>query len=191
MKDWTSTEGYSLVYGAESHGSSSGTTGVKIFVKARPDQLAVFDPVGDMKTPYVYLGTTADNIIEEMKMMAATRDPKTKERQLQMRQQFEQIFCEAHLHPFHMRMIPNEYCPKHCCITLPWFVVTSRLGPIKIGWRKRVISIDWRDSDVKADGSQLFKDENVTALDAGVHAWSNEKATAYLIRLKEAMDGAA
>src|ERR1039458_6097882 len=43
--------------------------------------------------------------------------------------------------------IPNgycsKYCSKYCCREKPWFIVTTSLGRIKIGWRKSVIHIEW------------------------------------------------
>lgn len=84
----------------------------------------------------------------------------------------------------YVKRIPNEYCNDYCCVNRPWLKVTTHKGVIKIGWRKRVIVIDWSESDiVHISGTSLFKDENVTSWDKGIHAWGYEKAKEYLKRL--------
>ena len=41
------------------------------------------------------------------------------------------------------KLIPNEYCSGGCCSHRPWFLFDTPYGKIKIGWRKRVISISF------------------------------------------------
>ncbi len=76
--------------------------------------------------------------------------------------------------------IPNGYGNMYYLRHLPWFIVTTKLGRIKIGWRKRVIEIDWSDSIIKHDARELFPDENVTKGEKYIHAWSLEKAKEYI-----------
>lgn len=79
-------------------------------------------------------------------------------------------------------IIPNEYWGK----TRPnqdWLIVTTNRGRIKIGWRKRVINIDWSDSDVQALSNDLFPDEDVTKEKRLIHAWSYEKAKEYIAKI--------
>lgn len=87
---------------------------------------------------------------------------------------------------FSLSEIPNEYCKCSSCG--PWFAVHTLYGIIKIGWRKRVINIDW--SGTGASFPDLFQDEDVTHEPNLVHAWGYEKAGVYLARLKQALDGA-
>lgn len=47
---------------------------------------------------------------------------------------------------------------------------------IRLGWRKRVLEIDWSDTPVRGE---VTSDE-VTKADMMVHAWSYEKAIGYL-----------
>ena len=70
--------------------------------------------------------------------------------------------------------IPNGYCSSYCCKHLPWFIVTTNKGRIKIGWRKRVINIDWSDSIIEEDADTLFPNEDVTKFDKTIHAWGYE-----------------
>jgi hypothetical protein len=76
--------------------------------------------------------------------------------------------------------IPNGYCSDYCCKHLPWFIVTTNKGRIKIGWRKRVIHIDWTDSIIKETSETLFPNEDVTKFDTTIHAWGLEKAKEYI-----------
>ena len=79
--------------------------------------------------------------------------------------------------------IPNEYCDCYQCKqTSPWFMVTTTRGMIKIGWRKRVINIDWSTMN-REDAETLFPDEDVTKDGRLIHAWGYEKAKEYLNKL--------
>ncbi len=58
----------------------------------------------------------------------------------------------------------------------PWWFVKTGMGWIEIGWRKRVISIDWSETHVRA----IVTCDETTKDDHSVHAWSEEKALEYL-----------
>jgi hypothetical protein len=58
----------------------------------------------------------------------------------------------------------------------PWWLVRVPNGLIEIGWRKRVISIDWTETDVRS----LVTSDDVTKSETKVHAWSMENALTYL-----------
>jgi len=79
--------------------------------------------------------------------------------------------------------IPNGYCDRYCCKHLPWFIVTTTKGRIRIGWRKRVILIDWIDSTIEDESEKLFIDEDVTKFDKSIHAWGIDKAKEYIDKL--------
>jgi hypothetical protein len=76
--------------------------------------------------------------------------------------------------------IPNGYCPRWCCRHLPWFVVTTQVGRIKIGWRKRVILIDWSQTLQTKNSHELFEAEQVTMDEHMIHAWGYEDAKRYI-----------
>jgi hypothetical protein len=82
--------------------------------------------------------------------------------------------------PIYGERIPNGYCSQSCCTNRPWLRVFTTKGPIIIGWRKRVISIDWSKSDVEATAEQLFPLEETTKWEQLIHAWGYEKAKQYL-----------
>lgn len=71
----------------------------------------------------------------------------------------------------------------------PWWLMKTKHGLIKIGWRKRVISIDWSDTHYRAEktGEGVWPDtitsDEVTKTETIVHAWSYFKALEYLSKL--------
>jgi hypothetical protein len=81
-------------------------------------------------------------------------------------------------------IIPNGYCSRPCHSYLPWFIFHTPDGDIEIGWRKRVISIDWKEN-FKPFSMELFKSEEVTKGIRSIHAWSREKAHEYLKKVRD------
>ena len=96
---------------------------------------------------------------------------------------FRDIVTKAEIPHSSMRAIPNEYYSSDPTWFGPWFIVETDLGPLRIGYRKRVINIDWTDTQVNHNGDILFEDENVTTWRTGVHAWGRDKAIEYLRKL--------
>jgi len=103
---------------------------------------------------------------------------------------FKEIFESTGFKDVRMLRIPNEYCSCNRCA--PWFNVNTEFGTIKIGWRKRVINIDWGSAlkTLTACGQKpkknilsLFEKEDVTKSETNIHAWSWEKAEDYLNRI--------
>ena len=97
--------------------------------------------------------------------------------------QAREMFDEAGLTPIYIREIDNKYCGLKCCPHRVWLLVTTPIGVIEIGWRKRVLSIDWSASDVAESAAKLFPNEDVTKGERMIHAWSYDKATEYLTRI--------
>lgn len=109
-------------------------------------------------------------------------DPKAIASAAAERAQLVGLFSE----PIFVEEIPNGYCSQYCCKHLPWFVVTTKVGRIKIGWRKRVINIDWSETTCKIPGGVLFPTEESTKGEKGennpyyIHAWTIDKAKEYI-----------
>ena len=95
------------------------------------------------------------------------------------REEFTEIVTRAGW-PGVLDETPNLYCKCENCG--PWFVATTPLGAVVLGWRKRVIHIDW--SATGKDLLGLFQTEDVTKDEHSVHAWGPDKAVEYLTRLR-------
>jgi hypothetical protein len=93
--------------------------------------------------------------------------------------EFTEIFTQAGFQDFYMTEIPNQYCSCDYCE--PWQKVTTLIVDFVIGWRKRVISIDWGNLSC----AHLFDKEDVTKWESGIHAWGAQKAIEYLGAIRE------
>lgn len=106
---------------------------------------------------------------------------------------FRRWFGEAGLTPVLVEPIPNDYWPTSGAyadvrLASPWAVVTSEIGRVTIGCRKRVIEINWTDSTVKQDAPTLFPDVQDTKGGRGeryIHAWNSACAVGLLRRLAD------
>lgn len=96
---------------------------------------------------------------------------------------FEEVFTKAGFPRVNLITIPNEYGPDDPDYTKPpWFQAqVGQEPPLKIGWRKRVINIDWEAS--KKNLLNLFDSEDVTKGPDYIHAWTTEKAAEYLAKI--------
>lgn len=92
--------------------------------------------------------------------------------------------------------LPNEYwpdCDEYADIrrNSPWWLVKTEFGLVKIGWRARVISIDWSDTPYRsgvskfADGRdiEVLTTDDVTKSETMVHAYGYGKAVQHLSAL--------
>ncbi len=61
----------------------------------------------------------------------------------------------------------------------PWWFVKTEFGYIEIGWRKRVMSIDWEDCGLR----HIVTADDVTKGETYVHAYSSDDAVKYLREL--------
>lgn len=159
---------YVTLHKVESYGNRGGF-GLEIKVAA--------DHLPDLKQDSIKHSTyKAVRIIEsEVQAAIIQNDPKTSDRVTENRKLI-QLFPE----PIFVEEIPNQYCSDWCCRHLPWFVVTTVVGRFTIGWRKRVINIDWSETVGTQDTQVLFSNEDVTKGDKYIHAWSLEDAKKYI-----------
>lgn len=97
---------------------------------------------------------------------------------------FTEVFTNAGYTTMVFHPIPNEY--HRCEYDAPWFMVDTEIGTIKIGWRKRVINIEWSRVLSYDKFHTLFAGENVTLWGEGIHAWGYAKATEYLKAIRNA-----
>ena len=99
-----------------------------------------------------------------------------------------ELFELAGFDTIHVETIDSEYCREACCYKYPWIIVTTKKGRIKLGWRKRVINLDWSESDITAMGESLFKGESTTIGEKYIHCWGKDKALEYLKKLQSIKD---
>ena len=124
-----------------------------------------------------YAGYRAtDGITAAIMQAVVGENPEAQEHRRKEREDLLGLFDQ----PIYSEEIPNGYCSQWCCKHLPWFVVTTTVGRFRIGWRKRVISIDWSDTVVTKTAEELFPAENVTKDGRLIHAWSLEDARRYI-----------
>lgn len=158
------------LYGGESFGSS-GSFGIRIVVAGSLPR--------DLTSSEIW-GATHDAVKKiEFAVRAAfmAENPEALARRVAERTQIAACFGPEALF---VEEIPNGYCSDWCCTQLPWFIVTTRVGRIKIGWRKRVINIEWDQTIGTKTAEELFPDEDVTKGGRHIHAWSGEHAARYI-----------
>lgn len=63
----------------------------------------------------------------------------------------------------------------------PWWLMFTEYGPIRIGPRKRVISIEWEQTKLR---QRVSTDDSVTSDLTVIHAWTLAKCVEYLTDLR-------
>lgn len=158
---------YVEAYRVESYGNS-GKFALKLLVDAGRELT---------KTDISNLRLHAEAIEKSIREESINLDPKTKESAIKEREEILSLFDSQIIF---VEEIPNGYWPDGYGKHFPWYVITTKLGRIKIGWRKRVIEIDWSDSIIGKTAWALFPQEDVTKEDKLIHAWGYEKAKEYI-----------
>lgn len=149
LKTWTSdppVTGYKEVYGKESHGSK-GAFGIRIFV--------TIDHEISKEAPWteaIAISKAAELIEEAIRTEDERLSAESQKAKADERRELLGVFPDV----FQFEELPNGYCNKWCCTQKPWYRVLTRVGWVKIGWRKSVINIDWSDTAVKQSGDELF-----------------------------------
>ena len=92
---------------------------------------------------------------------------------------FEAIFCLAGITTTKWHELTNRYWPDAYTdvrAAHPWQLAVTPQGPIVIGWRKRVISINWEDTPARI----VVTEDSVTKSETMVHAYSYADAVKYM-----------
>ena len=152
-----------------------GVCGVKVLV-------SLHRPLSEMDERI--LRRKAEEVHNELMAESIRLDPRSQERARRQRDEVLSIFPE----PIFAEEVPNGYCSQWCCRHLPWFRVTTKAGRFTVGWRKRVISIDWTETHGTLNSEELFPDEDVTKFKKSIHAWGVDKAREYVARIMEVRD---
>ncbi len=77
----------------------------------------------------------------------------------------------------------NQYwgdCPTKYDVSTPWYLFITEIGHIVVGWRKRVLNVDWSETKVR----KIVTEDQVTKAEDMVHAYSYLKLAEYLTALK-------
>lgn len=69
----------------------------------------------------------------------------------------------------------------------PWWLMQTEFGIIRIGPRKRVISVDWDSTEIRLP-DDLIPDD-VTKGETYFHAYTAAKCVEYLTLMRKAMEG--
>lgn len=163
---------YGQVYSKEGWGDH-GSFGIKILISLDgkvPGNLTTSESV--------VLTNAAEKLQYVFMREKLCRDPRTAEETTRNYNDIVGLFPQ----PIFIEEIPNGYCSQWCCAHLPWFIVTTSVGRITAGWRKRVIQISWEPSVAEAAES-VFLNEDVTKNGRLIHAWGLEKARQYVNHL--------
>lgn len=166
----TKEKEYALAHYTESI-SSYGEFGLKIMI-------AIDRPLTENDNSVIR--DVAKHIENSIRQESISLDPEQKKIAEKEREELIGLFGSEAIY---VEEIPNGYFDNWATKHLPWFVVTTKLGRIKIGWRKRVILIDWEGSDIQKRAEDIFPTEDVTKGDFYIHAWGLDKAVEYLVKL--------
>jgi hypothetical protein len=107
------------------------------------------------------------------------------------RQKLDALLLLSGIKPVAVHEVANKYWPDdqhHAQIRRdnPWWLVLTKAGPVVIGWRKRVISIDWTDTQTRT----IVTVDEVTKNECHVHACNYGDAVKYLAHLAPALNTA-
>lgn len=98
----------------------------------------------------------------------------------------ESLFALAGITVLRIKALPDGYGyspedPRYYEIPprVAWWFVKTPVGWVEIGWRKRVINIDWEDTPVR----KIITDDYVTKSETNVHACGIAYALEYLTAL--------
>lgn len=86
----------------------------------------------------------------------------------------------------HLHELPNHYWPRTLEYRVlressPWWLVETPYGIIKIGYRKRVLHIEWGRTKARI----IVTPDNVTKDTTHVHSYDKPSTVAYMARLAE------
>jgi len=105
------------------------------------------------------------------------------------KEQFEEILHFARYPKLELVEIQNEYGSES--YRGPWFTFSYKGETIRIGWRKRVIEIDWSrvsSKQLRSRIAEIFANVETTHTDTLVHAYEPKVASKFLADIRECLD---
>lgn len=124
-----------------------------------------------------HIRACADDLQNKIWHQTLILDPEIIKEKSEQRRQIQGLFAG---HLIFIEETKNEYDNFD---VFPWFIAYTKLGRIKIGWRKRVINIDWQGSLIIGTANNIFPNEDTTKGDCYIHAWGYDKAQEYINKL--------
>lgn len=165
---------YKMLHGFESIGSVTGELGIKIMIAK--SGLIDADLQDDELLNIAY--KALDDLKNQLIAVVIARDPEAQVKAKREREELLELFGDR---PIFVEAIPNGYWNNDGHFRhLPWFIVTTSVGRIKIGWRKHVINIDWTETVGTRTAEELFPSESVTKGERMIHAYGYGKARQYV-----------
>lgn len=160
---------YKQLFASEGFGGG-GSYGIKILVAA--------SNLPDLSTAAINFAAyeAANLVTAEVRAAIIAQDPVALLRKKNDRENLLAIFPGR----IFVEAIPNGYSSDWHSRHLPWFVVTTEIGRFKIGWRKRVIHLEWTETICTETAEQLFPSEDVTKDGRMIHAYGYDKARQYV-----------
>jgi hypothetical protein len=128
--------------------------------------------------------TASDTRVQLAAFQETIKEQASTHQKLDTFEEFKRLFKSAGFRYATFEEIPNEYCGPQCCPNNVWYDVSTEAGVFKIGWRKRVISLDWSGATIKTHSDFLFPHEDTTKGEQMIHCWGYHKARQYLRVLK-------
>jgi hypothetical protein len=156
----------------DSSGGAYGPFGIKILIKQNR-------PLDDEDRRVIQ--DVVEQITTELTIRTANLDPAIQQARKKVEAEITALFPA----PIFVEAIPNGYGSDPFYIRSPWFIITTPIGRIKIGWRKRVIHLEWTETVVEDSPHDLFPHEEVTKGVRSIHCWGYEKAKEYIDKLME------
>lgn len=134
----------------------------------------------------IEIAESGAKMMNQIAVADARNDLRARVGRQQLKEFFRKVFFDAGCESIYMEEIPNEYWPEAYAfekLASPWFMVTTRVGHFKIGWRKNVIVLDWERTTLSADGAVVFAEESTTKDRRMIHCHGYDKLREYLKKL--------
>lgn len=187
---------YTMISNIESSGAN-GFYAVKILVMRPPGAQARVDALNAKDygkcTPeerrIKYMVPDAETLVSALRRQDRMLDPMVVQSAQDTKARIEAAFNAAGAGLIYMEAIPNGYHAPDTlwAVGVPWYRVTTSVGHFVVGWRKRVIHLEWKDTVLRArktvgvpSGEEVFPGEDVTRWETGIHAWSYAKLVEYV-----------
>jgi len=93
------------------------------------------------------------------------------------------IFETAGFEVPYLKIVDNEYSNSYHYYDQPWVTLYTDKGPIKVGWRKRVIHLEWDQLHINMYADEIFPKEKTTKGPYHIHCWGEDKLSEYAKQL--------